>query len=301
MDDEDEGDDGGIMSRLPLKGMALFIVAVVVIGLILTGLSLRVVPAGHKGVITTSPGGPSYEEVPEGWTIIPFWFSVETLPYMTQQISAIGMDAADDNIGSIQATSNDNLLVLVDANLLFRIPADKVADVRIQYGDVTNTVIIPLFRSVPRDVIAKYDAFALRGELRGAIEVEISSTLEVELAKYDVVLVQYAMQGIRLDESVEQAIEAKKIAEQNLIRAQLEYQIALIQAAAIANSTVILAEGQARAVEIITNMFAQMDNSTLNAYLLWFFIQALQDPDSNVQYVIIWDGEGIPVIIQPAS
>lgn len=284
-----------------LKGKLLKIgVVIIVLSLILVGMmaaSFRNIPAGFAGVIVSGPDGGSVVEIGEGWHFIPFWIGIEILPFRLQEVNAIGQDTADDNIGSIAAVSKDNLRVLVDSNLLFTIPQNMVADVRIQYGEVVHSVILPIFRSVPRDVISKYNAFDLRGELRGVIEIEISKALETELAKYSVILNRYALQGIRLDESVEQAIAAKKIAEQNLIKAELEYQITLIQAAAVANSTVILAEGQARAIQVVTEMFQSMDNTTLNAYLLWYFLQALQNPDSNVSYVIIWDGTGVPVIL----
>ena len=288
----------GFWSRNWLK-VAVLTVVILITSMVIFTASLRNIPAGFKGVIVSGPNGPSYEEIPEGWHFVPFWVGVEIHHYRTEQIAAIGLDEHDDNVGSIQATSRDNLNVLVDANLLYRIPEDKVADIRIKLGDYISTLLIPLMRSVPRDVISNFDAFELRGVQRATIETLISTTLEKELATYDITLVRYALQGIRLDESVEEAIEAKKIAEQNLIKAQIEYQTALIQAAAEANSTVIRAQGNAEAIRIITDMFKSMDNSTLNAYLLWYFIQALQNPDSNVQYIIIWDGQGIPIIIQP--
>ena len=278
------------------------VLAVALVGVLMLGMlvaSVRVIPGGMMGVITQSPSGPSYDELPEGWHIVPFWNSVEVWPYRNQELEMSGEteETALSN-RQIEAVSKDNLRIFIDASLIFQIPQQNVADVRILYGDAVATIVIPLMRSVPRDVIAQYNAFELRGELRATISIAITVALEQELLKHDIQVVLFAMRGIRLDESVEDAIAAKKVAEQNVITASLEKQRLIILAEAERNATILIAEGQAEAIRILTEAFDAMDNRTLAAYLTFLFFQALQNPDSNVQYVIIIpEGGGAPQLI----
>ncbi len=277
--------------------VAIGLVAALLVGMLVT--SIRIIPGGMMGVIVTSPTGPSYDELPEGWSIVPFWNAVEVWPYRNQEIEMSGEteETALSN-RQIQAVSKDNLRIFVDASLIFQIPTNKVADVRILYGDAIATIIIPLMRSIPRDVISNFNAFELRGEQRETIALAITVALEGELAKHNIIVVLFAMRGIRLDESVEDAIAAKKIAEQNVITASLEKQRLIILAEAERNATILIAEGQAEAIRILTEAFDAMDNRTLAAYLTFLFFQALQNPDSNVQYVIIIpEGGGAPQLI----
>ena len=289
-----------------LRAVIAIAILVALIGIGNVSASLRIVPGGHMGVIVTSPGGPSFDELSEGWHLIPWWFGVEIWPYRNQELEMTGETVATEgpepaglSNRQIEAVSKDNLRIFIDASLIFRIPRDKVADVRINYGDVIDTIVIPLMRSIPRDVISNFNAFELRGPQRATISQAITVALEDELALHHVQVVRFALRGIRLDESVEDAIAAKKIAEQNVITAELEKQATIIRAEALANSTIIIAAGQAEAVRIITDVFANMDNTTLNAYLTWLFIQALMSADSNVAFVIIIpEGGGVPIILQ---
>ena len=287
------------------RGLLKAIIAIALVAVLVlianVAASLRIVPGGHMGVIVTSPGGPSLDELGEGWHLVPWWFDVEVWPYRNQEIEMTG-ETNESGLSNrqIEAVSKDNLRIFIDASLIFRVPNDKVADVRINYGDVITTIVIPLMRSIPRDVISNFNAFELRGEQRASISQEITVALEDELAEHNVQVVRFALRGIRLDESVEDAIAAKKIAEQNVITAELEKQRLIILAEAERNATILIAEGQAEAVRIITEVFQAMDNTTLNAYLTFLFLQALQNPDSNVQYIIIIpEGGGVPIILQP--
>ena len=293
------------------KGLILLSVGIValMVASILISASVVIVPAGYKGVIVSSPSGPDYNEIDEGWHINPYFLlcRIQLVRYNTQQMSFVGADEAGDSQGSIDVSSSDNLAVEMDFSIMYHIQSDRVADLTIEAGDYKDSIMIPICRSVPRDAAAKYTALEMRGERRGDIEDEIGSEITRRLAEKHIVVESFAMRSIRLPDTVEKAIEEKKAAEQQMIaanytrqkeiiEADAEKQSAIIRAQGTAQSTIVEANGSAEAVRIIMDSLNVTGNESvlLQAYLQYLFIQALQNPDSNVQFVIVpSDGQSL--------
>ena len=296
-----------------LSGKGAILVSIGIVALliltIIVSASVVIVPAGYKGVIVSSPSGPDYNEIDEGWHINPYYLfcKIVLVRYNTQQMSFVGADEAGDSQGSIDVSSSDNLAVEMDFSIMYHIQADKVADLTIEAGDYKDSIMIPICRSVPRDAAARYTALEMRGEKRGDIEVEIGSEITRRLAEKHIVVESFAMRSIRLPDTVEKAIEEKKAAEQQMIaanytrekeiiEADAERQSAIIRAEGTAQSTIVEANGSAEAVRIIMDSLNVTGNESvlLQAYLQYLFIQALQNPDSNVQFVIVpSDGQSL--------
>jgi len=267
------------------------------------------VPAGYKGVIISSPTGPSSTEIDEGWHFNPIYAvsDIEVIRYNVQ--------TRDMTSGStVTVRSADNLNIKMDISMVFHIPPDKVADNRIQYGDMT-ILIDRYIRNVPRDVASHYNATYIGGDGRGVVEQHIRTNLTEALANYNIIVDDVLIRAIDLPDTVDQSIEAKKQAEQNMIAAEYNYETTLTNARASAdaqiiaahgeaNATVIHAEGQALAIAEVQAQLAKTygNNSSISydpveVYLTWLYIRALSDPNSNVQYVILTDGSGNPIIL----
>jgi regulator of protease activity HflC (stomatin/prohibitin superfamily) len=119
------------------------------------------------------------------------------------------------------------------------------------------------------------------------------------------------IRDVDLPATVDVAIEAKKAAEQqvitanftrqrSLIEADADRQVMEIQAAGTRNATIIEANGSAEAVRIVVEQLKAADpnmNNTIEAYLTWLYTQALTDTDSNIQYIIVTDGTGTPILL----
>lgn len=238
--------------------------------------------------------------------------SIELIRYNPQSVEFIGQDFADDNYGSIAVRSNDNLEVFMDFSVTYHIPADKVSSVRLKYGDYRHTILEQICRSVPRDVAAQYNALDIIGENRNAVERSIRENITGQLAEHDIVVELFSLRDIRPPDSVSKAIEDKKVAEQYLITAGYQAQArivlaqgnltaTIINANASAQAQIIKANGSAAAIKLVMEMFKQQDpdasNVTLN-YLTWLYIQALSDPNSNIKYIIVPQGNGLPILLQ---
>jgi len=295
-------------------GVSIFVIILLISVAIITAVSYVNVPAGYKGVITSAPNGKDIGlQLDEGWHFNPYYAlcKIELIRYNSQTEEFIGQDAGDDNAGSIGVRTADNLELFVDFSLTYHLPSDKVGKIRVQYGDYRHTILLQVSRSIPRDVSSHYLALDIAGNNRSLLEHDIRTNLTTKLAAYNIIVDTFSLRDIRLPDAVDNAIQAKKAAEQNLITANYNRQIRIVEAEGNRSAMIITADGErqamiikangsAEAIRIITDEFKRMDpNATnmTNAYLTYLYIQALTDPNSNIQYIIIDNGQGVPIII----
>ena len=140
------------------------------------------------------------------------------------------------------------------------------------------------------------------GNDRATIEQEICTQLTAEIESYGVEVVTVNLRDIRLPDTLSDAIEDKKVAEQEILTAEYNTQTIeiqalanmtkiLIEANATAQASIIEATGQAEAIEEVMAMLqGSNETESMQYYLTWLYIQALMDPNSNVSYVITDDG-----------
>jgi regulator of protease activity HflC (stomatin/prohibitin superfamily) len=288
--------------QVPLVWLILFVLVVV---LVLSAASFRGIDAGHKGVVLNGPGGPSADEIGEGWHFsLSYPFSrIQVVRYNTQT-----RDMADET--GLTVRSSDNLNIHMDVSLVYHLPPDKVADIVLQYGDYTE-IVDRYMRSVPRNVASNFTGEYIGGIGRVIVEDEMRRQITSELAPYQVIVEDFLVRAVDLPDTVDTAIEKKLAAEQAVVTAELERQSIVIKAMAEAdrlaleaegmrNATIIRANGTAEAIRLTIEQLRLSDPTLTNAtwaYLTQLYIQALTDPDSNVSFVIV--GEGVPIIIQP--
>lgn len=291
--------------------------AMLVVGALLD--ALEVIEAGHKGVIIISPSGPSEIEVDEGyhWELRLVWADVRHVEYRTQTVHFVGSDFANDQTGSIQIITNDSVPIFMDLSIIYHIQPDKVADLIIENGlDYRDRIILPYARSIVRDVASHYAALSIIGDKRSTVETAITVQITEKFAEKYIVVEGVAMRDIRIPDSLENAIIQKKVAEQNvltqqynlaaqqfvanrtIINAQANATSAAITAGGSANATVIKAKGNAQAIDIVMAALnsSDVDNRTKD-YLTYAYLQALTDPNSNIQYIIIPSDGGVPILI----
>lgn len=316
--DGSEGPDGLIII------ISIIMIAILVMVMV---TSIVNVPAGHKMVITSAPDSDRIGDVmSEGWTIDPYLMlcEKELIRYNQQAIEFVGADYSDDCLGSITVRSADNLEVYMDFSITYEIPEDRVAYMRINYGDYRHTVIEQVARSVPRDVASHFNgedfADSTRGHIESAIREQITDKLEAKGLR----VIDFSMREIRIPDSLSDAIEAKKVAEQNMVTANYTAQAAIITAQGQARAAIIAAEGEAKsvlinadaaavaqivkanstaeAIKLVSNMLqAQYGESNVTAYLDYLYIQALTDPNSNIEFVVVPSEGGTPILITPRA
>lgn len=285
---------------------------------IITVFSFVNVPAGHKGVVVSAPRhsfiGHTFDE---GWHFNPYLIlcNVDIIRYNTQTIEFSVVVAGDtlSNYGPVNVRSLDNLELTVDFSITFHLPAEEVSHLRIQYGDFTHTIIDQVARSTPRDAASFYAGLDMAGPLRPMYEQQVSESITERLSEYNIAVEMVNMRGIQLPVDVDSAVQRKKVAEQDYIAAEYQKnrtivlaqglaQAVVINATAQANAIWIMANGSAEAVRTIMNQLQLSDpNANVTTYLTWLYLQALIDPNSNIAYIIVTDGTGTPIILNPTG
>jgi len=293
----------------------IFVIVILLISLIICMASIWVVPAGYKGVITSAPDQNQIGTVlDEGWHLNPYYLMchIENIRYNTQSVEfSVTVSDPDvmSNLGPVNVRSKDNLELDVDFSITFHLPADMVSHIRVTYGDYQHSILQQVARSIPRDVASFYNGLDLAGPMRSEFEGQVTDNITSTLEEYDIIVEMVNIRAINLPDDVDQAVQEKKIAEQQLIAANYTAQkyivlaqgqanAAVINATGFAQATIIKANGSAQAIDLIMGIIRTYDtNATIDAYLTQQFITALNDPNSNIQYVILYDGNGVPVII----
>ncbi len=80
------------------------------------------------------------------------------------------------------------------------------------------------------------------------------------------------------------------------------FRSAVVNAEAQYNVTIIEANAREEAIQIVMERFNTTDGSSnqsdmVNNYLQWLYIQALTDPDSNIQYILLPSENGMPILL----
>lgn len=310
-------DSNGNFNPNALLGVLMVILIPV---LILMSASIINVEAGHKAVVTS--GFDIGTTFSEGWNFKNPLSGVEHVRYNTQEVSFVGSDEADDSMGSIMTITTDNVEVYIDMTIIYHIDKAHVSTVRIENGeDWRNVIISPVARSVPRDVAAQFSVFEIAGTKRAQLGIAMEDNITTELAKKHIIVENFALRDIRLPVRIQEAIEEKKAAEQDvqtaqykLLQEQVDAQKKVVNAEADYNVTVINAQARQEAINIVMGQFDVnynfdgMYNGTnmteaynpyapVEYYLQWLYIQALTDPNSNIKYILLPSEGGTPVIM----
>jgi regulator of protease activity HflC (stomatin/prohibitin superfamily) len=296
------------------------LVVIILLGslLIVTLFSFVNVPVGYKGVVTSAPDsnyiGHTFDQ---GWHFNPYliFCHVEMIRFNTQTIeySTATVGEGGTNYGPINVRSMDNLELNVSLTITFHIDADKVSHLRVQYGDYTTTILMQVARSTPRDVASHYMALDMAGPLRPLYEQQIALNITQRLANYDITVEMVNLRQIQLPPDVDAAVQQKKVSEQQYIAAQYQKNRTIVLAEGTARAVVInataqaqaiwiRANGSAEAVQTVMNQLKLSDpNANVTSYLTWLYLQALTDPNSNIEYIIVTDGTGVPIILNPTG
>lgn len=132
------------------------------------------------------------------------------------------------------ALTKDSQLVTVTATASLQIRPEKAVIAFVKVGrtedDIFNRQVQPALLAGVKAIVSKYDQNTIIAN-QTAISDEIAEQVKKELAgKGDYVeLLGVDVTGFRLDEQVQQSIEAKQIAKQELERKQIELQTAAIE------------------------------------------------------------------------
>lgn len=268
--------------------MATFVVFAVILIIILTG-SFTIVPAGNTGVIMTL-GKVSSTSYSEGFHLkIPF---VQQVECMSNKIQVYSTPAS--------AVSKDLQTVSSNIAVNYKLVADKSADMYRSVGEDYQTILIaPIVQECMKSATAKYTAEQLI-TARATVGDEVKAALDEKLNSYGIYIEKFNIVNFDFSAEFNSAIEAKQVAEQNLLKTETEQKQAITIAEAEAEKKVIQAEANANA--ILAEAEAQAEANRLLEESLSDKVIAYEQIskwDGVMPKVVSGDGSGMLINIDP--
>ena len=216
------------------------IVAVIIVIAIIASFSIVIVPAGSTGVVMTL-GKVSDNVMQEGLHFkVPF---VQNVAIISNKIQKQEVQA--------NAVSKDLQTVESEIAVNYRVGLDSSANIYKNIGErYEEIVLLPAVQESMKSVSAKYTAEELI-TLRAQVGEEIKSSLEEKVSEYGIVIEKFSIVNFDFSEEFNEAIEAKQVAEQNLIKTKTEQEQAIVIAEAEAQKKLIAAQAQADANKLL--------------------------------------------------
>lgn len=238
--------DGSVKRNFKGVKWAVIGIAVLLIG----ASSLTIVPAGNTGVLLTL-GKVSTTSFQEGAHFkIPF---VQTVENMSNKIQVYETPAS--------AVSKDLQTVSSTLAVNYRLVSDKSPDMYKNVGlDYQTILITPVVQECFKSATANYTAEQLITE-RQTVADNVKESLEKKLKDYGIYIEKFNIVNFDFSSEFNNAIEAKQVAEQNLLKTKTEQEQAIVIANAEAEKKVISAKAEAEA--IMAQAQAQADANQL--------------------------------------
>lgn len=225
--------DGSV--KRSFKGVKWVAIALAVI--VIAGASLTIVPAGNTGVVLTM-GKVSATSFQEGAHLkIPFVQTVETVSNKIQ-VYETPASAVSKDLQTVSSTLAVN----------YRLVSDKSADMYKNVGlDYQTILITPVVQECFKSATANYTAEQLITE-RQTVADDVKTALESKLNGYGIYIEKFNIVNFDFSMEFNNAIEAKQVAEQNLLKTKTEQEQAIVIANAEAEKKVISAKAEAEAI-----------------------------------------------------
>ncbi|MGN0316929.1 MAG: prohibitin family protein [Lachnospira sp.] len=214
------------------------------IGVALVVLScVKTVPTGHTGVVTVFGQVKSYT-LDAGVHFLAPWEKVICMDNRIQKITV-----------EMSGTTSDMQDVDVTFTLNYQISKTNASEIYKTIGtEYEETVVDPQVTNTVKAVMAKYAATNLITD-RSSVAAATNKELENVLAKYNIEVVDTAIENMGFSADFNASIEAKVIAEQELEKAQTEQAKLNLEVTQEAQRKVTEAKGIADANEILSNSY----------------------------------------------
>jgi len=292
------GDGKGIMGSLITGGViavgGIFLL-VFLFGCIFT------VPVGNVGVKSTFGVVEPAPYQPGLYLKLP-WSGVTLFSTQTQKYYDIGT-LGDHDVAQIQALSSEGLTVTMEIAVNYHIEGSKAPEMLKTVGsDYSNIILKPSVHSVPRDIIAKYDAMSLyqaatnSSEGRTGIEQQLLNDISKQILNTDsssrgIVVERVYLRNVILPKSITDAIESKQSMQQQIQEKKFEVE----KQNAESDRMRAEAQGIADANKIISN-------SLTPSYLEWYTIEMMKNHNGATYFIPIGsDGRAHPELVLPIN
>lgn len=255
--------------KIIVKPFAKFTVVVIIAGILLGGLltffgCMSSVDTGHVGIVRTFGKVEDYT-FDSGFHLKAPWQSVTQMDNRVQK-TTVELPCFSSDIQEVNTVYTVNYQISkTNAQNLYR-------DVGTGY---LETVVNPTIQETVKTIIAKYTAEDLIGK-RAEVAVEIEALLTTNLTRYNIDVSSTAIENMDFTDSFTAAVEAKAVAAQQKLQAQIEQERlnmeaekaaarAQIEANAQAEVNRINAEAAAKVAEIQATADAKVAEISANA------------------------------------
>ena len=248
--------------------------------------SIRTVPAGHTGVVTTFGRVENYT-LDSGAHLVAPWKNVIRMDNRVQK-HTIELPCFSSDIQEVNVSYTVNYQISkADAMTLF-------STVGVGYYDV---VIAPNVAESVKVATARYTAEALVA-MRDSLAMEIEDILSAKLSHYNIELVGTSIENMDFTDVFTNAVEAKQVAQQNKLRAQTEAEQKVIESKAEAEQRKIDADAAAYETQVAADAAAYRTraNAEAEAEANRKIAESLTDDLIDYTYAGSWDGS-LPQIV----
>ena len=231
---------------------------IVVFGLLfgIFGMSagcITTIPTGHTGIVTTFGRVENYT-FEAGVHVKAPWQQVVKMDNRIQK-AIVDMSCFSSDIQEVDTSYTINYQIeKANAQTIYRTIGQ----------DYYTTIILPRIQESVKSMIAKYDAENLIAS-REKLSTEIKEDLTSKLAVYNVEVIDASIENLDFSDAFTNAVEAKQVAAQEKLKAEIQQEQANIEAKAAAERAVIAAEAEAEKAVIQAEAQAEAQKKAADA------------------------------------
>ena len=265
-------DKAGNFSPFKLVGLILVVILLVVF----VSASYVVIPAGHTGVALTF-GKVEDTVLQEGLHFkVPF---VQKIAVMDNRIVKLDVNT--------EAFSKDLQTITTVVAVNYHVGKENSQTVYKNVGlNFEEVLITPAVNEVLKAVTAKYTAVELVSS-RAEVSMLLDDGLNEKLNNYGIFINELNIINWDFSEEYINAVEAKQVAEQNLIKTRTEQEQALVIANTEAQKRVIAAEAEANEIKVLAEANAESNR---------ILTESISELLIKYQTVAKWDGK-LPTVM----
>ena len=265
-------DKAGNFSPFKLVGLILVVILLVVF----VSASYVVIPAGHTGVALTF-GKVEDTVLQEGLHFkVPF---VQKIAVMDNRIVKLDVNT--------EAFSKDLQTITTVVAVNYHVGKENSQTVYKNVGlNFEEVLITPAVNEVLKAVTAKYTAVELVSS-RAEVSMLLDDGLNEKLNGYGIFINELNIINWDFSEEYINAVEAKQVAEQNLIKTRTEQEQALVIANTEAQKRVIAAEAEANEIKVLAEANAESNR---------IITESISELLIKYQTVAKWDGK-LPTVM----
>lgn len=229
-----------VNKKSPKKSYVLpIVIAVCAIALLALAFNcFTSVPTGYTGIVTTFGKVEDYILEAGLHAKLP-WQKVVKMDNRNQK-GTLDLVAFSQDIQQVDLRYSVNYQIeKTNAQNIYRSIGEKYYD----------TVMSPRIEEAVKSCVAKYTAETLI-ESRNALSDEIYLILKNDLASYNIEIISTSIENIDFSDAFTDAVEAKQVAAQNKLKAEIEQNQAIMEQKSAAERAIIAANAEAETAKI---------------------------------------------------